>query len=182
MLPDETQKRLQQIPSMTELLKSDPAKSWLKEHPAQVIASTLRKALAQARREILSPGGSAGAHLNVQKRVLELGAAFLEKATTPKVRSAINATGIILHTGLGRAVLPECVVDSMISDLKEYTVLAVDRRSGERIERDELIEDLLTELTGAEAATVVNNNAAATMLVLGALAARPGGEPIPGPG
>ena len=88
------------------------------------------------------------------------------------MREAINATGIILHTGLGRAVFPGSVVDSMISGLKGYVNLAVDRDSGERVERDELIEPLLTELTGAEAATVVNNNAGATLLVLAALAAR----------
>ena len=88
------------------------------------------------------------------------------------MREAINATGIILHTGLGRAVLPAGVVDSMMGGLKGYCTLAVDRESGERAERDELVEYILTELTGAEAATVVNNNAAATMLVLAALAAQ----------
>ena len=97
---------------------------------------------------------------------------MLESATEPHVREAINATGIILHTGLGRAVLPGGVVDSMMGELKGYCTLAVDRESGERAERDELVEYILTELTGAEAATVVNNNAAATLLVLAALAAR----------
>jgi len=97
---------------------------------------------------------------------------FLQHATEPHVREAINATGIILHTGLGRAVLPAGVVDSMLGGLKGYCTLAVDRESGGRAERDELVEYILTELTGAEAATVVNNNAAATMLALAALAAR----------
>jgi L-seryl-tRNA(Ser) seleniumtransferase len=104
--------------------------------------------------------------------VLARAAELLAQATTPHLREAINATGIILHTGLGRAVFPSGVVDSMMAELKGYTTLAVDRESGERIERDELVEYILTELTGAEAATVVNNNAAATMLVLAALAAQ----------
>ncbi len=95
---------------------------------------------------------------------------LLQQATEPHVRHAINATGIILHTGLGRAVLPAGVVDSMIGELKGYCTLAVNRHSGDRAERDELVEYILRELTGAEAATVVNNNAAATMLVLAALA------------
>jgi L-seryl-tRNA(Ser) seleniumtransferase len=103
--------------------------------------------------------------------VLGLAGALLNEAIHPHLRAAINATGIILHTGLGRAVFPGGVVDSMLAELKGYSTLAVDRESGERIERDELIEYILTELTGAEAATVVNNNAAATMLVLAALAA-----------
>ena len=64
------------------------------------------------------------------------------------------------------------VVDSMLGELKGYCTLAVDRESGERAERDELVEYILTELTGAEAATVVNNNAAATLLALAALAAQ----------
>ena len=104
--------------------------------------------------------------------VLARAAELLAQATTPHLREAINATGIILHTGLGRAVFPGGVVDSIRAELKGYTTLAVDRESGERIERDELVEYILTELTGAEAATVVNNNAAATMLVLAALAAQ----------
>ncbi len=89
----------------------------------------------------------------------------------PHLRGAINATGIILHTGLGRAVWPTCVVESMVDELKGYVKLAIDAESGKRLDRDQQIEYILTELTGAEAATVVNNNAAATMLVLAALAA-----------
>ena len=118
-------------------------------------------------------------HRNTQARclchcgfILALAGKNLQHATEPHVREAINATGIILHTGLGRAVLPGGVVDSMMGELKGYCTLAVDRESGERAERDELVEYILTELTGAEAATVVNNNAAATMLVLAALAAQ----------
>ena len=96
---------------------------------------------------------------------------LLRDTVEPHLCEAINATGIILHTGLGRAVFPAGVVDSIIGGLKGYCTFAVDRESGGRIERDELVEYILTELTGAEAATVVNNNAAATLLVLAALAA-----------
>ena len=104
--------------------------------------------------------------------MLALAQELLAQATQPHVREAINATGIILHTGLGRAVFPGGVVDSILGEMKGYCTLAVDRETGERAERDELVEYVLTELTGAEAATVVNNNAAATMLVLAALAAQ----------
>ena len=104
--------------------------------------------------------------------MLEQAGELLGRAAAPRIREAINATGIILHTGLGRAAFPSAVVDSMMGELKGYCTLAVDRESGERAERDELVEYILTELTGAEAATVVNNNAAATLLVLGALTAQ----------
>ena len=103
--------------------------------------------------------------------VLALAEKNLLDATAPHVREAINATGIILHTGLGRAALPGGVVDSLLGELKGYCTLAVNRETGERAERDELVEYILTEMTGAEAATVVNNNAAATLLALAALAA-----------
>jgi L-seryl-tRNA(Ser) seleniumtransferase len=164
---------LKRIPPITELLKTQTAARWLKTHPLPLVTDCLRDSTAAVREELLAD--SAG-HCEPEQvtadAVLARAAVLLEQATTPRLREAINATGIILHTGLGRAVFPGSVVDSMLPELKGYSTLAVDRESGGRIERDELIEDILTELTGAEAATVVNNNAAATMLVLAALAAQ----------
>ncbi len=164
---------LKQIPSVTELLKAPAAAAWLKVHPAALVTHCLRQATALLRQEILSDaGGRCGACHVTADALLARAQALLADATTPHLRGAINATGIILHTGLGRAVYPGCVIDSMVDELKGYATLAIDRESGERIERDELVEYILTELTGAEAATVVGNNAAATMLVLAALAAQ----------
>jgi L-seryl-tRNA(Ser) seleniumtransferase len=84
---------------------------------------------------------------------------------------AINATGVILHTGLGRAPLARAAREALEDAARSYTVLEVDRLSGERNRREEAISALLRELTGAPAATVVNNNAAATLITLAALAA-----------
>ncbi len=163
---------LKQIPPITELLKSAAVTAWLKVHPASVVTDCLRVATAQVRQEGLEDAaGRCGPERVTTKAVLAHAGELLAQATTPHLRQAINATGIILHTGLGRSVFPGSVVDSMTAELKGCTTLAVDRETGERIERDELVEYILTELTGAEAATVVNNNAAATMLVLAALAA-----------
>ncbi len=86
-------------------------------------------------------------------------------------RRAVNATGIILHTGLGRAVLPPQALRQITRELSGYSVLQIDPVSGQRSRRDERIEELLRLLTGAEAATVVNNNAAATVVALNTLAA-----------
>lgn len=171
MASDEIQIWLQRIPSITELLKSHEAQGWLKQYPPQVVTSSLRRAVAEVRKAVFGGHFQAVSGAETLQWVLERTGTLLNEAITPKARAAINATGIILHTGLGRAVLAESVIDSMVSDLKEYTVIAIDRESGERIERDVLVEDLLVELTGAEAATVVNNNAAATLLVLAGLAA-----------
>jgi L-seryl-tRNA(Ser) seleniumtransferase len=171
-LPPEKQALLEKIPSITELLKTEASAGWLRIHSLSLVTDCLRKATADFRQTVLSGDGWRIAEAPTQDLLLKRAGKLLDQAATPHVRAAINATGIILHTGLGRAVLPEGVIDSILPELKEYTVLAVDRQTGERIERDELVEYVLAELTGAEAATVVNNNAAGTMLVLAALAAQ----------
>lgn len=173
MTPDPKQDLLRRLPAMTDLLKCEAVAAWLRQHPQPLVTECLRQALGTIRHQILNDtAGRCGAQHLTPEYVLDRAAILLAKATEPHVREAINATGIILHTGLGRAVIPSRVVDSMIGEIKGYCTLAVDRESGDRAERDELIEYILTELTGAEAATVVNNNAAATMLVLAALAAQ----------
>ena len=88
----------------------------------------------------------------------------------PRLCRAINATGVILHTGLGRAVLPKAALDAIAAEQKGYSLLEVERGSGERSLRETHVVDLIRDITGAEAATVVNNNAGATLLCLAALA------------
>ncbi len=95
----------------------------------------------------------------------------LQKFFSPDSRRAINATGILLHTGLGRAPFSmESVAETKV--FSGYSVLQVDINSGKRSLREAKIEKMLIELTGCEAATVVNNNAAATMLILNTLSNR----------
>jgi L-seryl-tRNA(Ser) seleniumtransferase len=171
-MSDQIQKLLRDLPSITELLKHETVVGWLRQQPQALVTGCLRGALDELRQQILE---NAAAPRTAQRvtidAVLNRASDLLQQASEPRLREAVNATGIILHTGLGRAVFPGAVVDSMISELKGCVTLAVGRDSGERIERDELIEPLLLELTGAEAAAVVNNNAGATLLVLAALAA-----------
>ena len=93
----------------------------------------------------------------------------LERLTSPDGRRAINASGIMLHTGLGRAPFCEETKEQM-STFNGYSVLQTDLKTGKRSLREEKIEKMLIELTGCEAVTVVNNNAAATMLILNTLA------------
>ena len=173
-MPSEAkQDLLKRIPPITDLLKSQEVAGWLAAHPAALVTDCLRGATARVRQQVMADGANqCGPEHVTSATVLIHAADLLAQATRPHVREAINATGIILHTGLGRAVFPASVVDSITAEMKGYSTLAIDRESGERIERDELVEYILTELTGAEAATVVNNNAAATMLVLATLAAQ----------
>ncbi len=173
MPPDAKQDLLKLIPPMTQLLKLPKVAEWLRSNSHELVTNCLREATTQVRQQLLEPNVShtQAGELTAAERIVSLAADRLARATAPRLRQAINATGVILHTGLGRAVFPEAVVDSTLAVLKGYSNLAVNLESGERIERDELVEPILTELTGAEAATVVNNNAAATLLVLAALAA-----------
>jgi L-seryl-tRNA(Ser) seleniumtransferase len=88
----------------------------------------------------------------------------------PSLRRVINCTGVLLHTGLGRAPLAEEAIEAMVEAARDYASVEIDLSSGERSQRVVAVEKLLCELTGAEAAVVANNNAGATMLALAAIA------------
>jgi len=170
MTTEPKQNQLQNIPSISDLLQTDTAVEWMNQHPRSLITDCLRQAVESLRNQILDDNDPATEpDLSIEHMILLRAGDILHLRTRTNLRHAINATGIILHTNLGRAVWPESVTDSLAVDLKGYVTLELDRETGKRDDRNLRVEQLLTELTGAESAIVVNNNAAATMLALAAL-------------
>ena len=158
------------IPSVDRLLNRPALAALLARHGRAQVTSALRLHLDCLRRAALA-GTLASAALadEVIAPALERELAL---ALRPRLRPVFNLTGTVLHTNLGRAVLPDEAVRAAVQAMTAPVNLEFDLDSGKRGDRDTLVEELLCELTGAEAATVVNNNAAAVLLALSALASR----------
>src|SRR6186997_871394 len=150
--------KLRDLPSVDELARDE----CLAEEPAPLVVAAAREVLARAREEIAA-GHEPG---DLAERTL----AELAAARAPALRRALNATGVIVHTNLGRAPLPEAALARALEVGRGYSNLEYDLTAGGRGSRQDHVAAILRRLTGAEAALVVNNNAAAVMLALAALA------------
>ncbi|MEI6233737.1 MAG: L-seryl-tRNA(Sec) selenium transferase [Planctomycetota bacterium] len=158
---------LRTLPAVQILLDDAAIKSLETQFGREAVLAAARETLADLRAEILG-GRYSGGDLRAEAiaRVL----ARIEKKCSGGVRRVINGTGVILHTGLGRAVLPPAAIQEIVRELSGYAAVEVDVESGKRGHRDDTTRELVTTLLGCEHATVVNNNAAATMLALAAIA------------
>ena len=165
MADTKLQDQLRQLPSMDSLLGHPKVQPLLDAHARHKVKQAIEDALAAARVAIQRGEGPPG-----EEAILDEGAQLLHERERPQVVRAINATGIVLHTGLGRAAIPAAAIDAVAKEMRGYCVLAADPETGERFDRNRPVARRLCELTGAEAATVSNNNAGATLLVLTALA------------
>jgi L-seryl-tRNA(Ser) seleniumtransferase len=161
---------LTNIPSVDRLLNSAPFEPLLARHGRTRVVNALRTCLDSLREAALA--GTLDAVCLSDEAIGSSLRAKLEAATAPALRAVFNLTGTVLHTNLGRAVLPEEAVSAVLQSMRAPVNLEYDLATGRRGERDSLVEALLCELTGAEAATVVNNNAAAVLLMLSAVASR----------
>lgn len=167
---------LRKLPKVDRLLDHPDTANLLERFPRQEIVAALRDTLDHIRKDLeclLSrpdeSGGVKSASFD-DSAVLSAVGRRLEDRGRSAYRRVINGSGVVLHTGLGRAVLSESARDALAEALAGYSVVEVDARSGERNRREGQVVEMLCELTGAEAGTVVNNNAAATLIILAALA------------
>jgi L-seryl-tRNA(Ser) seleniumtransferase len=149
------------LPALDRLLSSDAGQRFASDWGRPLAVSALRDTLATARARIADGGEAPDAEC-----LLAAATALLTATAGRGPRPLFNLTGTVIHTNLGRALLPEHAVDAVAAAARQACDLEYDLQSGARGERDAHVEALLCALTGAEAATVVNNNAAAVLLVL----------------
>jgi L-seryl-tRNA(Ser) seleniumtransferase len=162
----DTNELLRALPATDEVLSAPELAETIARLPRALVVDAARGAIEDARARLL-----AGEAADVSVAAVAADAAGRAAlAARPSMRRVINATGIIVHTNLGRSVLSERAAAAVQEVATGYSTLEYDLESGERSSRHEHVESLITRLTGAEAAMAVNNNAAAVMLALAELA------------
>jgi L-seryl-tRNA(Ser) seleniumtransferase len=160
------QELLRAIPQVDEVLQ------WLSpetDGPIFLIKQSVREELEFMRQKILA-GKKTGKNDLAKKKLLGQIQKRLKKKLGPNFKRVINGTGVVIHTNLGRSILPEGAREALVEAGLRYSNLEFDLATGKRGSRYSLVEQLLCDLTGAEAGLVVNNNAAAVLLVLDTLA------------
>jgi L-seryl-tRNA(Ser) seleniumtransferase len=171
--------RLRSLAAVDEVLREPAVEALLERYPRALVVDAVRAVIDRLRAEILA-AGEAGEESAAQAADLTPAslapwvARLLEAAVTPSLRRVINATGVVVHTNLGRALLPEAAVTAVVSAASGYTDLEYSLARGDRASRQDHVHDVLCTVTGADDALAVNNNAAAVLLALAATAR--GGE------
>ena len=159
---------LRSIPSVDHLLSARLFQDIKKEYSEEIVKRMLRAALDELREEILH--GRAGESDCSPEALATRTRKIVARRVGPTLRTLINATGVIVHTNLGRSPLAQRVTDRICQAASLYTNLEYDLKKGRRGERNAHLRQLMQEITGAEAALAVNNNAAAVLLALATLA------------
>ncbi|MGB0715431.1 MAG: L-seryl-tRNA(Sec) selenium transferase [Phycisphaerae bacterium] len=167
-MTSDQQTLLQQLPSVTRLLEATSSNDELSQTPHSIVVDAIRATLASLRKEILAGNQSS---IPSEELILKLAGETAAQRQSVSLRRVVNATGIVLHTGLGRAPLSDRAVSALQENATGYCNLEFDLESGQRGRRMDHVSARIARITGAEAAVVVNNNAAATLLVLQTFAA-----------
>lgn len=164
---DNRQMVLREIPKIDELLMDEQLIFFMETTPRAVVVDAAREVIEEIRKDAL-----AGTRTEVPKReaIVEEICRRITGKKKKNLKRLINGTGVVLHTNLGRARLCRGAVESVLSVADSYSNLEYDVKKGARGSRHDHVEQIIRRITGAEAAMVVNNNAAATMLCLSAMA------------
>jgi L-seryl-tRNA(Ser) seleniumtransferase len=172
MNPADRQRFLRALPKVDELFLLPSLQSLLKEHSRPLVVESIRRAVDRRRQEILTGAGTPE-NLPAERDHEKWAGAVKEELAEilrPSLRPVINATGVVLHTNLGRAPLAPEALGHILETARGYSNLEFDLATGERGSRYEHVEGILCRLSGAESALVVNNNAGAVFLSLNTLA------------
>ena len=170
MTPEEDRALLSLLPGVDLFLLQVQGLPVFRETPREILVAAIRETLAFFRATILSGAAPLTREDLGEARLLSALGETVARLQSPSLRPVVNATGVILHTNLGRAPLARGAIEHLAAVAKGYSNLEFDLATGTRGARDSLVEDLLCRLTGAEAAMVVNNNAAAVLLCLDTVA------------
>jgi len=160
------QNMLRMLPGVDHVLELCGTRSFFRDIPKTVLVNAIRKILETLRIGILdSEPGITEENLS-DAHITQGVMAAVTKATTPNLKPVVNATGVVVHTNLGRSLLPETVVENIAVIAGRYSTLEYDLDAGKRGSRHAIVEDLLCEISGCQAAMAVNNNAGAVLLCL----------------
>ncbi|AGB42062.1 seryl-tRNA(Sec) selenium transferase [Halobacteroides halobius DSM 5150] len=162
---------LRKIPAVNDLLAMDLGQKLINDYPRQLVVEGIREVTDKLRKQILDMELKKLNKFKIKKEeILDQVKEYLVNKTSDQLKAVVNATGVVVHTNLGRSLLCDAAKEKLQQVASKYSTLEINRESGERGSRYEIVEELLTELTGAEAALVVNNNASAVLLALSSLA------------
>ncbi|MFH1737287.1 MAG: L-seryl-tRNA(Sec) selenium transferase [Actinomycetota bacterium] len=163
---------LRRLPKVDELLKTQAVAALLKKYPRTIVVDAVREAIDKARDQMSQAEATdkaTEAAISLKALAAEAGR-IADRVMKPSLRSVINATGVVVHTNLGRSILPDVAIEAIKRVAGAYSNTEFDVAAGKRGSRHDHVENLIIRLTGAEAAIAVNNNAAAVLLALSALA------------
>ncbi|MDP3284247.1 MAG: L-seryl-tRNA(Sec) selenium transferase, partial [Desulfobacterales bacterium] len=169
-LNDKQQALLRMLPGIDRILELSKKESDFENVPRSVLLQSARKVVEDLRAGILRGDQCPDENDLTDVPVLDKTKAAVGKAMTPNLKRVINATGVVVHTNLGRSVLSEEAAGNLLAIATGYSNLEFDLTKGERGSRYSCVEEILCEISGAEAAMVVNNNAAAVLLCLDTMA------------
>jgi L-seryl-tRNA(Ser) seleniumtransferase len=172
MEPEARQRYLRTLPAVDELLHHPQVQTLLDMHSRTLVVDSIRKVLS-VKRSIILHGGEEEAAEAANLPREKWSSAIEEQVTAslrPSLQPVINATGVVLHTNLGRAPLLEEALHNLVEIAGGYSNLELNLETGERGSRYEHVEDLLCRISGAESGLAVNNNAGAVLLALNSLA------------